>query len=513
MSVGEKAAGGLHHPPPHRNYNITTLPTPKPAILKVTMGQALYRKYRSRSLDQVVGQEHITDTLARALKAGHISHAYLFTGPRGTGKTSVARILAHQINGLEYSDAPHLDIIEIDAASNRRIDDIRDLREKVHIAPVSARYKVYIIDEVHMLTGESFNALLKTLEEPPSHVVFILATTEVHKLPATIISRTQRYSFRPGERGKVVAHLKMIAQKESINIEDGALELVAEHGEGSFRDSLSLLDQLAHISSSKITTADVSAMLGLAPKEQIKALVAAVASNDIAAIIDIVNSLEQQGSNVAAIVDQLAKELLLAARENPSHLALIDRLLDVPRAYSPQLKLIAALTTHAHNGPVGLQKAESKSAATLVAAAAPVTIAVAPQRPTAPKPAPTPVAMTKPEPQPVVPTEPLTTLEPADWGRVLDVMKAKNAPLYAVLKQAQPVVQDGTLVLTFKFALHGKKIDDVKQKTIVVGVIQEVLGKTPTITVATNKDATPPVFSEDPNVAKVAAVMGGGELV
>ncbi|MCA9337865.1 AAA family ATPase, partial [Candidatus Saccharibacteria bacterium] len=147
---------------------------------KKTAHQALYRKYRSKSLSDIVGQEHITKTLANALKSGKISHAYLFTGPRGTGKTSIARILAHEINGIPYNDdSPHLDIIEIDAASNRRIDDIRDLRDKVNIAPLSVKYKVYIIDEVHMLTTESFNALLKTLEEPPAHVVFILATTEV----------------------------------------------------------------------------------------------------------------------------------------------------------------------------------------------------------------------------------------------------------------------------------------------------------------------------------------------
>jgi DNA polymerase-3 subunit gamma/tau len=155
------------------------------------MGQALYRKYRSKTLSEVIGQEHITATLANALKTGKISHAYLFTGPRGVGKTSIARILAHEINQLPYTDdSMHLDIIEIDAASNRRIDEIRDLRDKVNIAPTSAKFKVYIIDEVHMLTKEAFNALLKTLEEPPKHVVFILATTEIHKLPETIISRT-----------------------------------------------------------------------------------------------------------------------------------------------------------------------------------------------------------------------------------------------------------------------------------------------------------------------------------
>ena len=208
------------------------------------MSQALYRKYRSKSLSEVIGQTHITDILTRALKTDKIAHAYLFTGPRGVGKTSVARILAHEINHIPYTDdSTILDIIEIDAASNNGVEDVRQLREFVRIAPTAAAKKVYIIDEVHMLSKPAFNALLKTLEEPPEHVVFILATTDVEKLPATIISRTQRFSFHAIQPKEAAKHLRTIADKEKIAITDDALSLVAERGDGSFRDSISLLDQ------------------------------------------------------------------------------------------------------------------------------------------------------------------------------------------------------------------------------------------------------------------------------
>ena len=231
--------------------------------------RALYRKYRSKSLDEIIGQEHITTSLKNAIKNNTLSHAYLFTGPRGVGKTSIARILAHEINDITYTDdSAHLDIIEIDAASNRRIDDIRDLREKVNLAPVNATYKVYIIDEVHMLTSESFNALLKTLEEPPAHVIFILATTEVHKLPATIVSRTQRHTFRAVPTPQVTAHLKAIAKSEGIKVDDDALTLLAEHGEGSFRDSISLLDQISHLPQ-PVSKAVIEDLLGLAPRDEL----------------------------------------------------------------------------------------------------------------------------------------------------------------------------------------------------------------------------------------------------
>src|SRR6476620_3167321 len=169
------------------------------------MGKALYRKYRSRALKDVVGQEHVTTLLSNAIKSGKTAHAYLFTGPRGVGKTSIARILAHEINELKYDDeSVHLDIIEIDAASNNGVEDIRDLRDRVQITPVSAKKKIYIIDEVHMLSKQAFNALLKTLEEPPEHVVFILATTDIDKVPETIISRTQRHTFRRASEAGII---------------------------------------------------------------------------------------------------------------------------------------------------------------------------------------------------------------------------------------------------------------------------------------------------------------------
>ena len=205
------------------------------------MGQALYRVYRSKSLDEVVGQNHIVTILQQALKTNTISHAYLFTGPRGVGKTSVARILAYSLNNSPYSDpTTAIDIIEIDAASHRGIDKIRELREQVHVAPTNSKYKIYIIDEVHMLTPESFNALLKTLEEPPQHVIFILATTEAYKLPETIISRTQRFNFKPIDKASIIEHLKKISQSEKISIDEEALDLIADHSQGSLRDALSL---------------------------------------------------------------------------------------------------------------------------------------------------------------------------------------------------------------------------------------------------------------------------------
>lgn len=314
------------------------------------MSQALYRKYRSKSLAEVVGQDHITDILTRALKSGRVAHAYLFTGPRGVGKTSVARILAHEINQLPYDDeSSHLDIIEIDAASNNGVEDVRDLREKVQIAPVSASKKVYIIDEVHMLSKPAFNALLKTLEEPPAHIVFILATTDVEKLPATIISRTQRYGFRAISSDDAVKHLKHIADEEKIKISDDALKLIAERGDGSFRDSISLLDQLSSLADTKegITTELIETSLGLAPATVVDDLLHAVEKHDVATIAQLLTKTEQDGISPVVLNSQITRTLRDHAPAKPQLLPLLDALLDVPKSTQPSIKLLSVLGTFA----------------------------------------------------------------------------------------------------------------------------------------------------------------------
>jgi DNA polymerase III subunit gamma/tau len=246
------------------------------------MSEVLYQKYRPRNFDGIVGQEAIVNILKNSVANGKIGHAYLFVGPRGTGKTSTARILAKSINASLKDGNPDpeaessksidqgtfIDLIEIDAASNRGIDEVRDLKEKVNFAPVQGKYKVYIIDEVHMMTKEAFNALLKTLEEPPKHVVFILATTEVHKVPATILSRCQRYDFRLGNKEAVISNIREIIEKEAVKIEDEGLDLIYESSGGSFRDSLSILElvvtgQKQSDDPSEVTTDEVRLILGL----------------------------------------------------------------------------------------------------------------------------------------------------------------------------------------------------------------------------------------------------------
>jgi DNA polymerase III, subunit gamma and tau len=295
-----------------------------------------------------VGQSHITRILQRAIARGHIAHAYLLTGPRGVGKTSIARILAHEINGLPYTDeSTHLDIIEIDAASNNSVEDIRDLRDKVQIAPTSSPKKIYIIDEVHMLSKSAFNALLKTLEEPPEHVVFILATTDADKLPATILSRVQRFNFRAITPRDAAKHLAFIAEQEKIAITPDALELIAEQGKGSFRDSISLLDQLRSLSDETIDRAMVAEVLGLAQDELVEGLLAAYATADIGRAAQLIDEAEAAGTPAELLAEQLLGIARQRVVEDAALLPLLDKLLAVPRAGWPRIALLTALASRA----------------------------------------------------------------------------------------------------------------------------------------------------------------------
>jgi DNA polymerase-3 subunit gamma/tau len=287
--------------------------------------QALYRKWRSQTFDEVIGQEHVTRTLRNALRDGRIAHAYLFSGPRGTGKTSTARLLAKAVNCLHedvqarpdntcamcqaISAGAFLDLIEIDAASNRGIDEIRDLREKVHFAPTQGQYKVYVIDEVHMLTPEAFNALLKTLEEPPPHAIFVLATTEPHKIPDTVLSRCQRFDFRRIPTHEIVERLRHILHEEGRAAEPAALEMIARGAEGCMRDAISLTDQLLSYGSEVITEAQVQAVRGTISSQAIAQLVDCMATRDAPQGLALLNQLALQGVDLRQLTLQVVAHL------------------------------------------------------------------------------------------------------------------------------------------------------------------------------------------------------------
>ncbi len=314
------------------------------------MGKALYRKYRSRKLGEIIGQKHVTDVLEKALSDGRVAHAYLFSGPRGVGKTSIARILAHEINGFEYEgEDSYLDIIEVDAASNSKVDEMRNLTDKVAIAPVRGKKKVYIIDEVHMLSNSAFNAMLKTLEEPPEHIVFILATTDVHKVPVTILSRAQKFSFHLVAPEVIAKHLGVIAKQEKIPIDDDALLLISERGNGSVRDSITLLDQVRNLSTItgdkkvKLTREMIEKYFGLASDDIIKALLSAYIKKDRAKITQHANDLLIQGLSPDVVASQLIQAILKDGIKNPELFVLADKLTNVARSGYPEVKLISAL--------------------------------------------------------------------------------------------------------------------------------------------------------------------------
>lgn len=492
------------------------------------MDQALYRKYRPKSLTQVIGQEPITKTLASAIETGKISHAYLFTGPRGVGKTTVARILAHEVNQLPYSDESiHLDIIEIDGASNRRIEEVRDLREKVHTAPSSAKYKVYIIDEVHMLTREAFNALLKTLEEPPAHCIFILATTEVHKLPETIISRTQHFTFRPIDDRKTVDHLKELSKKEKINIEPEALELLAEFGNGSFRDSINLLDQLS--SGEKTITPDaVSELAGLPPKELTKELLESINHARVEPALNVLQSLQNQGiapANIASALSKQLRSILLSADKSDKGWipSLLKNLLQVSASKQPQDVLDIMILEAASRTTILNTQTKSEEIKKIT----PVkkddffndTNTLAPKQPKT-------VAVEATNTEPAKKSRKHGSdaiFDLSRWDELLQLIKQQAGPLYTALRLAKPVFEDDVLNLYFEFALHQKKVSDSKNIALIEESIKKLSGTSvvirPVIDKTEKKPAIEPVRDDstqtnnDENLKTISNIFGQTEML
>ena len=489
------------------------------------MGKALYREYRPKSLDTVVGQNHITDTLKNAVGKGAISHAYLFTGPRGVGKTSVARILAHEVNGLEYDEnATHLDIIEIDAASNRRIDEIRDLRDKVHIAPTSSKYKVYIIDEVHMLTKEAFNALLKTLEEPPEHAIFILATTEAHKVPETIVSRTQRFSFKPIEGEGAIKHLKHIAKQEKFKITDEALELIVDHGSGSFRDSISMLDQIAGFGLNEITAEEVRQLLGVPDSDAMNNVINAVASGDANQVFDAITVLKQNGVNAAKTASGLITILREQLQNNSivlSHqktVCLMKDLLALTGVNGSfetlEITLLDNLDFDA-SGPAPKQSSKNEPVAAKttfekVEKPAPVNVEPPTEEPK------TDTA----SPEPPKPANNQKESKKDDWSAVLKTVKADNNTLYGVLRMADTLIDGDKVILTFRFEFHRKQVTQPKNLDALNKIINSQLNGIYHLDIRVSKKQTnqSPAkkesrTEENKDLKSISNIFGGAELL
>lgn len=481
---------------------------------KIILMKALYRRYRPKTLSEVVGQEQITDILAKSIQNGKLAHAYLFIGPRGTGKTSVARILAHEINGFEYQlEDDYLDIIEIDAASNTGVDNIRDLREKAIIAPTKGKYKVYIIDEVHMLSKSAFNALLKTLEEPPEHVIFIMATTDAYKVPVTITSRSQTFTFKLADPSTMFEHLKKICAEEKINIEDNALKIVVKRGGGSFRDSLSLLDQVSTLSDDKINEALITKALGLPQQEAVTNLLNGYAAGDTNRVREGLQAILDTGIKPEVVADNLISEII--ANPQPIHLGLLDKLTDVSRSSYPNVKLLLALCSQA---PV---------VAPVFTAPAPVATPTPKQTETpkpveAPKPAPTPVpaptpaaapapeapkietpAPITPTPAPAEPVTPISSDAGAEeiWSKLLAYIQEKSPSIYKMMQDSNYTLSGGKLVIYARKKFAKTQIEKKR------GLMAQILP--PEITVEVN-DQT---LNQDADMAAIANIMGGGEEV
>jgi DNA polymerase-3 subunit gamma/tau len=492
--------------------------------------QVFYRKWRPQTLAEVVGQEQVTQTLSNALSTGRVSHAYLFYGPRGTGKTSTGRILAKAVNCTgrgknkpcnrcemcrAITEGRALDVIEIDAASNRGIDEIRDLREKVNYSPNQARHKVYIVDEVHMLIKEAANALLKTLEEPPPYVIFILATTEIHKVPATILSRCQRFDFRRISQADVVSKLEHICSSEGIKIESEGLRLIARSATGSLRDAENLLEQLTTYYGTEIELRQIQEVLGITGDQRAKELLGHIVNNDTSAGVATINSVNSDGLDLRQfnreLVEYLRQLLLvktgseeavdlttediaelkkLASRTSLAQIARAIKLfsqLELGFDNYSTLPLELALVDCTQPPVEKVEEVEEVSPAPQAKYEPPPPAKeVSPPKPQAVKPAPA----TKPTPAPKAEAVPTTPPQAGDeierlkqsWRQVIEQApdEVKRTPAIAILRSAgvKPVAIEGdTVVLAFRYPIHKEKMESAENQQVAQKIISNFLGR------------------------------------
>jgi DNA polymerase III subunit gamma/tau len=526
--------------------------------------EVFYRKWRPQTLREVVGQEPVTQTLRHTVESGKIAHAYLFCGPRGTGKTSMARILAKAVNcpnqaGGEpcnacdmcrsITEGRALDVIEIDAASNRGIDEIRSLREKANYAPSLARYKVYIIDEVHMLTEAACNALLKTLEEPPPHVIFVLATTEAHKVIATIISRCQRFNFHRLRQTEIMDKLKLICKKEKIHIEPGSLELIARAATGSLRDAENILQQMIAYYGNKIELDQIQAELGISWDSRVRQLARCVVSRDVAAGLKVINSLNSNGVDLrqfnVGLIEYLRGLLLAKSRceealdvtsEDLAEMgslatnATLDYLLKAVKSFSSidfrsdnysALSLELALLGCALSPSAGQEQPTTTK---------PLEVADATEITESLQEAKVPGTLNSSEVTNEVPAaldpdrvgiEVPSKEVPQDidylrgrWREFIKSLRGEGSSgnLDAFLRSAcDPVaLEDDTVVLGFYYSFHKEKIEDSKYRHLVEKKLKEVFGqpyKIRCILVDSKKEIPSPARTQNP-VIKAALEMG-----